>query len=119
MLPLNGTKTHPLSKHALKVLQALRERGSQPTQGINAGVVNRFHRERLTKTVQRPSPFAAHKGRKCDHEQITEAGRSALAAGDGRGRALLREGRRGNCHRFVPWPGSAICRNHLTSEKAP
>lgn len=75
--PLNGAKTHPLSAHALKVLAQL-ARKPLPTQAINAGVVNRFHREALTETVDLPSPYAIHKGGTCRHERITEAGRAAL-----------------------------------------
>jgi hypothetical protein len=77
--PLNGTKTHPLTKHARRVLSGLASGDPVPTQSINAGVLNRFWREALTETVQLPSPYAIHKGGTCRHERITAAGRAALA----------------------------------------
>ncbi len=80
MEPLNGTKTHPLTAHALDVLGSLVDCGPVPTQTINAGVVNRFHREALSRTVRRPSPYATHKGKDIDFEEITDAGREALSA---------------------------------------
>lgn len=80
MLPLNGTLTHPLTKHALAVLSGLLRHGPAPTQKINPGVVDRFHREGLTETVDLPSPFTIHKGGTCRHERITDAGRAALGS---------------------------------------
>lgn len=76
-MALNGTKTHPLTKHALGVLQELAARPI-PTQRINAGVVDRLHREGLSETVDLPSPFMIHRGGTCRHERITEAGRAVL-----------------------------------------
>lgn len=78
--PLNGTKTHPLSEHAKGVLGGILRCGPTPSNRINPGVVNRFHREGLTETVRLPSPFKTHQGSLIDHEQITEAGRAALSA---------------------------------------
>jgi hypothetical protein len=75
--PLNGVITHPLTKHAREVLAAV-AREPMPSQKINPGVLNRFHREGLTKTVALPSPFAVHNGGTCRHEEITPAGRAAL-----------------------------------------
>lgn len=76
--PLNGTKTHPLTDHALGVLRSL-ERSPSPTQTINAGVVNRLQREALAEIVDLPSPYASHKGKKIKFLQITEAGRARAA----------------------------------------
>ena len=76
--PLNGTKTHPLTRHALATLRELALHGPRPTQKVNPGQVNRFHREGLTETVKLPSPFATHRGGLIDHEQITDAGRALL-----------------------------------------
>lgn len=76
--PLNGTKTHPLTPHALSVLGWL-SRGPQPCQEINAGVINRFVREDLVETVRLPSPYKTHKGALIDFLQITDAGRARLA----------------------------------------
>jgi hypothetical protein len=76
--PLNGTKTHPLSAHALGVLGWLLQ-GPMPRMRINPGVVDRFEREELAREVWLPSPFASHKGATCAHIEITEAGRQALA----------------------------------------
>ena len=78
LTPLNGTETHPLTAHARSVLARL-ARSPEPTQEINAGIVNRFDREGLTEAVDLPSPYKAHKGGTCKHEQITDAGRAALA----------------------------------------
>lgn len=78
MTPLNGTKTHPLTRFARSILSSLDRLGPLPTQRINPGVVNRFHREGLTETVRLPSPFKGHAGKPIDHEQITAAGRAAL-----------------------------------------
>lgn len=76
--PLNGTRTHPLTAHALDILASL-TKGPLPRQNINAGVVNRFQREGLVVTVELPSPFSSHKGRLIPHLQINAAGRAALA----------------------------------------
>ena len=76
--PLNGTKTHPLSPHALRVLRDLWRHGPVPTQEINPGVVNRFHREFLTETVAWPSPYKVHRGGTCPHERITADGERAV-----------------------------------------
>ena len=56
MLPLSGTKTHPLSEHALHVLELLK-RGTIPAQEVNAGVVNRLLREGCVELVNLPSPY--------------------------------------------------------------
>lgn len=45
-LPLNGTRTHPLSEHAKGVLRELAE-GSIRSHLINPGVRDRFERENL------------------------------------------------------------------------
>jgi len=75
--PLNGTKTHPLSAHALSELRNIARRPC-PCQGINPGVVNRLEREGLVELVDLRSPFPTHKGRPIPHLQITDAGRAVL-----------------------------------------
>lgn len=80
--PLNGEYTHTLTKHARSVLSDIMRRGAIPTQLINPGVVNRFRRESLTETILMPSPFKTHKGALIKHEQITDAGRAALAGNE-------------------------------------
>lgn len=77
MKPLNGTKTHPLSVHALKQLHQLSWHAI-PTVSINPGITNRLLRENLAEIVSLPSPFKTHKGGNCNHLQITTAGREAL-----------------------------------------
>lgn len=77
--PLNGTKTHPLTAHALEVLRFMANNGPQPRNSINAGVVNRFEREELVESVLLPSPYKTHKGSKIEHLQISAAGRARLA----------------------------------------
>lgn len=61
--PLNGTKTHPLSAHALEVMEDLRTR-PLPRQELNPGVLNRLYREGLIEDVDLPSPYKKHKGAK-------------------------------------------------------
>lgn len=68
-----------MTKRARKLLAAVL-RASVPTQKINAGVVDLFHRMGLTETVDLRSPFAIHTGGPCKHEQITGAGRASLAS---------------------------------------
>jgi hypothetical protein len=83
--PLNGTKTHPLSQHAIGVLRELR-RGPVVCQDINAGVQNRFLRDplgALAEFVNLPSPFRTHKGKLIPHMQITQAGNDFLDSLDG------------------------------------
>jgi hypothetical protein len=50
--PLNGTKTHPLSSHALFVLASVVARGPLPCFKINPGVVNRLLRTGQVEIVQ-------------------------------------------------------------------
>lgn len=75
--PLNGSKTHPLSAHALSVLRDLLHQ-PLPRQRLNPGVVNRLLREALVESTNLPSPFATHKGGTCEHLRITDAGRDAI-----------------------------------------
>jgi hypothetical protein len=49
-----------------------------PRCGINPGIVNKLLSEGLARSVQLPSPFAAHKGGDCEHLEITDAGRALL-----------------------------------------
>jgi len=72
----NGTKTHPLSEHALAALKRV-AREPLPSSEINPGVVNRLLRDSFVEDVRLPSPFKSHKGALISHLQITEAGRSA------------------------------------------
>ncbi|USN14076.1 hypothetical protein PAPPERLAPAPP_04020 [Brevundimonas phage vB_BpoS-Papperlapapp] len=76
--PNNGTKTHPLSAHALGVLRAL-SRGAMPMQEINPGVSNRLRREDLITEESMVSPYKTHKGGKIAFAVITDAGRAAIA----------------------------------------
>lgn len=79
--PLNGTKTHPLSEHAIGELRDIAA-APVPRQAVNPGVANRLLREELVEQVQLPSPFKSHHGRHgkgtCIHLRITDAGREAL-----------------------------------------
>lgn len=74
--PLNGTRTHPLSAHAISALQSLHK--PRPTQQINAGVINRLLREALIEIEDRPSPYATGRGRMIPHARITAAGLAVL-----------------------------------------
>ena len=81
-MPLNGTKTHPLSEHARHMLGVI-AKAPIPTQEINPGVVNRLTRgdptEWLTRVVMLPSPYRIHKGRNIAHLELTDAGLAELA----------------------------------------
>ena len=77
MLPLNGTRTHPLTEHALAELRDIANR-PVPRQAVNPGVANRLLREHLVAEVMLPSPFQTHKGKSIAHLQITADGRARL-----------------------------------------
>jgi len=77
LTPLNGTKTHPLSDFARKVLGEISE-SPKPRQSINPGVVNRLLIEDLVKIVQLPSPYTKNKNKPIDFLKITKAGREIL-----------------------------------------
>lgn len=73
--PLNGTKLHPLSKHALGVLKELRDYGPQARRRINPGCNARLEAEDLTECYSHWP--AAHI---CEtYVRITNAGRSVLS----------------------------------------
>lgn len=61
-MPLNGTKTHPLSEGAKSVLARL-ERGPLPAQELNPGLVNRLLRERYVELVMLPTPYKTKVGK--------------------------------------------------------
>lgn len=79
-MPLNGTKIHPLSEHALSVLGSIAT-DPKPCSQINPGVIRRLLDEGLAETVDLPSPYATHKGRSILHLKATEAGRVRFAKG--------------------------------------
>jgi len=72
-LPLNGTKTHPLSTHALGELRRTVDR-PVPVSQINPGVIDRLLREQLVVIEELTSPFPSHRGRKVAHVLATLAG---------------------------------------------
>jgi len=74
--PLNGTKTHPLTAHAMAELRDLSNKPC-PRQAVNPGVSDRLLREDLVEVVMLPSPFKTHGGKLLDHMRITDAGRRA------------------------------------------
>jgi len=69
--PLNGTKTHPLSAHAIEVLRLL-AKDSIAAHRINPGVRNRLYREGLAETSTSVTPYSRQL-------RITDAGRARLA----------------------------------------
>ncbi|SMF94313.1 hypothetical protein SAMN02949497_1623 [Methylomagnum ishizawai] len=76
--PLNGSKTHPLSAHALEELRHISEQ-PLPRSSMNPGVANRLEREALVETVELPSPFVKYrKGKTCPHLKITDEGLKRL-----------------------------------------
>jgi len=72
-MPLNGTKTHPLSEYAREELRNIATE-PVPRQSVNPGVANRLLREGLVSEVQTVSPFKRHKGGSITHLQITADG---------------------------------------------
>jgi len=72
--PLNGTKTHPLTAHALAELRDIASKPC-PRQAVNPGVSDRLLREDLVEVVMLPSPFKTHGGKLLEHLEITDAGR--------------------------------------------
>lgn len=74
--PLNGTRTHPLSEHALDVLTRLKT-APMPCARINPGVMNRLHREYFIVDVMLKSPFKTTPD-KTMHCKITKAGIARL-----------------------------------------
>ena len=79
-MPLNGSKIHPPSAHALGELRRIVQ-ATIPQQSVNAGVNSRLHDEQLVETIQLPSPYAIHKGKNIPHLKATEAGIARAAAG--------------------------------------
>jgi hypothetical protein len=77
MLPLNGTKTHPLTAHALAELKDIAAK-PVPRQAVNPGVANRLLRGELVESVMLPSPFRTHGGRTIEHLRITDTGRGVV-----------------------------------------
>jgi hypothetical protein len=77
MIPLNGTKTHPLKPSALEALRKLAS-SPMPRQELNPGVANRLERDALVETIMLPSPYKTHKGRDLEHYRLTDAGRATL-----------------------------------------
>lgn len=77
MLPLNGTKTHPLTKHAIAQLHEI-YMGPQPRHKVNPGCANRLLREALVESVHLPKLWPLSLGKKIEFLQITAAGRAAL-----------------------------------------
>ena len=79
LTPLNGTKTHPLTKHAKDVLRYLAD-GPCPAQVINPGVINRLEREDLAERYLYQTPYPMGVKGKINWLRITEAGRERLAS---------------------------------------
>lgn len=77
--PLNGEKTHPLSKHALEALKQIGA-SARPRQDLNPGVANRLERETLVETYRDFAPYKTRRGELIDWVRITDAGRAALGA---------------------------------------
>ncbi len=61
MKPLNGERTHPLTKHAREVLRGLRD-APVPRQQVNPGVADRLLRGELVEEQMLPSPYKTRRG---------------------------------------------------------
>ncbi len=68
-LPLNGTKTHPLSDAAKAILASL-AREPIPCSQVNPGIVDRLLREGVVEIERLPSPFKTHKGKHVPHLRL-------------------------------------------------
>jgi hypothetical protein len=78
--PLNGKKTHPLTRHGLSALKQIAT-APAPCTEFNPGVINRLTRGGLAEIVQLPSPYKKHSGKNAKNVnflQITDAGRSEI-----------------------------------------
>lgn len=75
--PLNGTKTHPLSRKALEALENI-GREAQPRQEFNPGISDRLLRGGLVQIVWRESPYRTRKG-SIEHLEITPAGQLLIS----------------------------------------
>lgn len=71
--PLNGTRTHPLTDHAVEVMGTLKTR-AVPAQEINPGVLNRLLREQLIDLIDKPSPYKTHRGQPISHARLSDMG---------------------------------------------
>jgi hypothetical protein len=81
--PLNGEKTHPLSSHALDMLQTLQAQGPMLRGHFNNGLRDRLEREDLVEVIHQSSPYKKDVGkeyRTADYYKITQAGIDALKA---------------------------------------
>ena len=74
--PLNGTKTHPLTKATLSVLERMAQ-APIPSPEVNPGVSNRLRREDLAESVNLPSSYKTKPGL-YPHLRITDKDRAAL-----------------------------------------
>lgn len=81
--PLNGTKTHPLSRRALDELHSVAA-SPKPRQYLNPGVANRLEREVLIEVYSDFAPFKTKRGEFIRWVRITDAGRAAIAKAEGR-----------------------------------
>jgi hypothetical protein len=85
-MPLNGTKTHPLTKHALGELERIAA-APVPRQEVNPGVVDRLLREDLVEAYFAPSPYqtrkglvpAHNRGRQGEDREMTSTGKAAAS----------------------------------------
>lgn len=78
MKPLNGTKTHPLTKTARAVLTTI-ARAPVPRQDVNPGVANRLEREALVERFDMPSPYRTVPGT-VTGLRVTPTGLTVLAS---------------------------------------
>lgn len=76
---LNGGKTRPLTAHALEELGNI-AKSPVPQCAVNPGVTDRLLREDLVTIESLLSPYKVHKGGKCPHLVVTDAGRFRLRA---------------------------------------
>ncbi|WP_147385497.1 hypothetical protein [Oleomonas cavernae] len=80
VLPLNGSKTRPLSSYATAELRNIAV-APVPRCSVNPGVVNRLLRGGLVEIVLRPSPFRRRASVMIEHLKITAAGNEMLEVG--------------------------------------
>lgn len=76
--PLDGSKLKPLKQPSIDALRSIAAKPA-PRQEFNPGVCNLLQKWQYVCSIQRPSPYAIHKGREIEFFEVTQAGRDFLA----------------------------------------
>jgi hypothetical protein len=79
--PLDGTRRTPLKPPSIEALRRIAQEPTPRTE-FNPGVSNLLTTWRYVESVEMPSPYITHKGKKIEFLQISEAGKAFLATLD-------------------------------------